>query len=118
MAKILIHESTDATACFRQLNSGNKCLIICIWVNRIASDLRNIKSVDAEQQVYQYTALGNMTTLTWWVRSVKTTVSLYKTRDECNTYREIGLLSVPEKVYGRVLNECDEANCNSVSDQQ
>ena len=35
-------------------------------------------------------------------------VSLHKgtgSKDECNTYRGIRLLSVPEKVYGRVLTE-------------
>ena len=41
-----------------------------------------------------------------WVRAI--IVPLYKgkgDRNECNNYRGISLLSIPEKVYGRILIE-------------
>ncbi len=40
-------------------------------------------------------------------------VPIYKgkgKREECNSYRGISLLSVPGKIYGRILNESDEDN--------
>ncbi len=41
-----------------------------------------------------------------WRKAI--TVPLYKgkgNRDECSNYRDISLLSVPGKIYGRILNE-------------
>ncbi len=49
-------------------------------------------------------------------------VQLYKgkgNREECNDYRSISLLSVPGKIYGRILNErMMKITDNSVGDEQ
>ncbi len=50
------------------------------------------------------------------------TVHFYKgkgNKDECNNYRGISLLSVPGKIYGRILNErLMKITIKSVGDQQ
>ncbi len=49
-------------------------------------------------------------------------VPLYKAkgnREECNNYRSISLLSVPQKIYGRILNErMMKITDKSVGDEQ
>ncbi len=40
-------------------------------------------------------------------------------REECNNYRGISLLSVPDKIYGRILNErMMKITAKSVGDEQ
>ncbi len=48
-------------------------------------------------------------------------VPLYKgkgKREECNNYRGISLLSVPGKIYGRILNERMKITDKSVGAEQ